>query len=193
VRSMPRESVDTGRVVEEAVRIADVDGLEAVTLARVSATLGVEAPSLHEHVAGREALLRAIALRGLQELGDALRRAAAGRAREDALIAVAHAYRVYAHAHPGCFAATVAAPGPGDTEHEQAAAEVVGVFAAIAAGWGIEDEDAIHVVRAVRSALHGFVTLELAGGFGIVDRDASFERLVRTLAAGLEAAAHTST
>lgn len=189
---MPRQGLDTGQVVEEAVRIADADGLEAVTLARVSATLGVRAPSLYNHVAGREALLRGIALRGLRELGDALRRAAVGRAREDALVAVAHAYRAYAHAHPGCFAATVTAPAPGDVEHEQAAAEVVGVIAAIVVGWGIEDDDAIHAVRTVRSSLHGFVTLEAAGGFGTpVDHDASFERLLQTLATGLASAAPT--
>ncbi|HKG39217.1 MAG TPA: WHG domain-containing protein [Conexibacter sp.] len=187
---MPRQGLDTGQVVEEAVRVADADGLEAVTLARVSATLGVRAPSLYNHVAGREALLRGIALRGLRELGDVLRRAAVGRAREDALVAVAHAYRAYAHEHPGCFAATVAPPAAGDVEHEQAAAEVVGVLAAIVGGWGIDDEDAVHAVRTVRSALYGFVAIEAAGGFGLpVDCDASFSRLVRTLAAGLEAAA----
>lgn len=187
---MPRQGLDAEQVVEEAVRIADAEGLSAVTLARVSAALGVRAPSLYNHVAGHEGLLRAIALRGLRELGDAVRRAAVGRARDDALVAVADAYRAYAHAHPGCFAATAAAPAPGDEEAEQAAAEVGGVVVAIVGGWGIEDDDAIHAVRTVRSALHGFVTLEAAGGFGTpVDRDESFARLVRTLAAGLEAAA----
>jgi AcrR family transcriptional regulator len=186
---MPRQGLDTGQVVEEAVRIADADGLEAVTLARVSAALGVRAPSLYNHVAGHEALLRGIALRGLRELGDALRRAAVGRAREDGLVALAHAYRGYARAHPGCFAATVAAPAPGDVEHEQAAAEIVGVFAAIVGGWGIEDEDAVHAVRTVRSALYGFVAIEAAGGFGLpADCDVSFARLLRTLATGLETA-----
>jgi AcrR family transcriptional regulator len=187
---VPRQGLDTERVIEEAVRIADAEGLPAVTLARVAAALGVRAPSLYNHVAGHDALLRAIALRGLDELGDAVRRAAVGRARGDALVAVAHAYRVYAHAHPGCFAATIAAPAPGDTQVEQAAADVVAVIAAIVDSWGIEDDDAIHAMRTIRSALHGFVTIEAAGGFGtVVDRDDSFERVVQTLAAGLEAAA----
>jgi AcrR family transcriptional regulator len=187
---VPRQGLDAEQVIEEAVRIADAEGLDAVTLARVSAALGVRAPSLYNHLAGREALLRRIALRGLRELGDALRRAAVGRAREDALVAVAGAYRAYAQAHPGCFAAIAAAPVAGDAELEQAAADVGGVLGAIVGGWGIEDEDAVHAVRAVRSALHGFVTLEAAGGFGTsADRDESFARLVRTIASGLEAAA----
>lgn len=186
---MARRGLDGQRVVAEAIRIADADGLSAVTLARVAAALGVRTPSLYNHVAGREALLRQITLRGLDELGDALRRAAVGRAQGDALAAVADAYRAYAHAHPGCFAATVAAPAPDDAEVQGAAAEVVGVVVAIVGGWGLEDEDAIHAVRAIRSALHGFVTIEAAGGFALdVERDVSFARLVRTLAAGLDAA-----
>jgi len=188
---VPRQGLDAGRVVDEAVRIADAEGLEAVTLARVAAALGVRAPSLYNHVAGHEALLRGLALRGFAELGDALRRAAVGRARSDALIAVAHAYRVYAHAHPGCFAATVAPLAPGDAELERAARDVVEVIAAIVDSWGIERDEAVHAIRAIRSALRGFLTIELAGGFrAAVDRDDSFELLVQTLATGLEAAAH---
>jgi AcrR family transcriptional regulator len=185
-----RRGIDADRVVEEAVRIADADGLAAVTLARVSAVLGVRTPSLYNHVAGHEALLRAIALRGLRELGDVLRRAAVGRARGDALTAVADAYRAYAGAHPGCFAATVVAPPPDDAERQQAAEEIVGVFVAIVGGWGLQDDDAIHAVRAIRSSLHGFVAIEAADGFTLeVDVDVSFVRLVQTLAAGLDAAA----
>jgi Tetracyclin repressor-like, C-terminal domain len=86
---------------------------------------------------------------------------------------------------PGSFAATVAAPAPADAALAQAAAEVV----AVVGGWGIEGDDALHAVRAIRSAVHGFVTIEAAGGFGIpLDLDVSYERLVRTLAAGLDAA-----
>jgi hypothetical protein len=41
-------------------------------------------------------------------------------------------------------------------------------------------------VRVVRSALHGFVALELNGGFGMsLDLDASFDLLVETLVKGL--------
>ena len=186
---MARRGLDAARVVEEAVTIADADGLEAVTLARVAAALGVRTPSLYNHVASLDALRRGIVLRGLRELGDALRRAAVGRAREDALLAVARAYRAYAHERPGRFAATVAAPAPGDEELQAAAGDVVAVVVAVVGGWGIEDDDALHAVRAIRSALHGFVTIEAAGGFGIpLDLDVSYERLVRTLAAGLDAA-----
>ena len=59
--------------------IADAEGLDAVTLARVAGGLGVRAPSLYNHVDGRAGLLRALALRGVRELTAALRDAAVGR------------------------------------------------------------------------------------------------------------------
>ena len=104
---MPRQGLDTGRVVGAAVALADAQGLEAVTLAAVAASLDVRPPSLYNHVAGRDGLLRAIALRALRELAAAMRDASVGRAGPDALTAAARAYRAYAHAHPGRYAATL--------------------------------------------------------------------------------------
>jgi AcrR family transcriptional regulator len=183
---VPRRGLDGDRVVEAAAAIADADGLHAVTLARLAADLGVRPPSLYNHVEGRDGLLRAVALRGVRELTEALRHAAVGRSGPDALAAMARAYRAYAHAHPGRYAATVAAPAPGDDEHLAAAGETLDVVLAVLRGWDLRDDDAVHAARTVRSALHGFVALEAAGGFGIpIDLDESFERLVATLAKGL--------
>jgi AcrR family transcriptional regulator len=183
---MPRMGLDAARVVDAAAGIADAEGLEAVTLAKVAGELGVRAPSLYNHVDGRSDLLRAIAVLGVRELSAALREAAVGRASTDALTAAAHAYRTYARAHPGRYAATVAAPTAGDDEHSAAASEAVDVLLAVMRGWDLEGDDAIHAVRAFRSAVHGFVAIEASGGFGMaVDVDASFDRLVATLAGGL--------
>ena len=183
---MPRRGLDRAQVIAAAAAIADADGLEAVTLARVAAALDVRSPSLYNHVAGREGLLRGVATQATGELAAALRRAATGRAGAEAIAAVAAAQRDYAHAHPGRYAATVAAPAPGDTEHEAAAAEAVDVLTAVLGGAGLEGDDLIHAVRALRSAVHGFAALEAAGGFAMaVDRDASFQRLVEALATGI--------
>jgi AcrR family transcriptional regulator len=183
---MPRMGLDAARVVDVAAGIADAEGLEAVTLARVADALRVRAPSLYNHVDGRPDLLRAIAVLGVRELAAVLREAAVGRSGADALTAAAHAYRAYARAHPGRYAATVAAPTRGDEAHRAAAAEAVDVLLAVMRAWDLDGDEAIHAVRAFRSAVHGFVAIEAADGFGMaVDVDTSFERLVATLAGGL--------
>ena len=179
---MPRAGLATESVVEAAAALADADGLEALTLARLAAALGVQSPSLYVHVEGLPDLRRRLAARGARELAQALGAAAAGRAGGDALTAVAAAYRDYARAHPGTYAAAQRATDldPAD------GAPVVDVVLAVLRGYGLEGDDAIHAARIVRSALHGFAALETDEGFGIpLDLDETFARLVEVLDGGL--------
>lgn len=180
---MPRAGVTVARVVEEGERIADEVGLTNLTLAAVAERLGVRQPSLYKHIDGVDALRRSIALRAKDELAGVLGHAAVGRARGDAIASMAHAYREWARDHPGRYAAVQRAPARGDHDDEIASASVVRVASDVMAGYTLHDDDAIDAIRALRAALHGFVTLEAAGGFGLpVDIDRSFDRLVAGLA-----------
>ena len=80
----------------------------------------------------------------------------------------------------------VRAPGPEDAELQAAAQEVLDVVLAALATYGLRGDDALHATRGLRSLLHGFVALELAGGFGLpLDLDESFHRLLRVFIQGL--------
>jgi AcrR family transcriptional regulator len=187
---MPRAGLDRDAVVAAATTLADADGLDAVTLARLAGELGVRPPSLYVHVRGLDDLRRQIGARGARELAGALQVAAAGRAGRDALEAVGDAYRAYALEHPGRYAALQRLPGGTASEDAtDAASQVVDVVIAVLRGYGLEGQDAIHATRIVRSALHGFVTLEQADGFAIpLELDETFAQLLTTLDRGLRTA-----
>jgi len=181
---MPRVGLDAEAVVAAAAALADADGLEAVTLARVAHDLGVRPPSLYVHIGGLGDLRQRIGTLGAGELAAALSAAAAGRAGRDALDAVAQAYRGYARAHPGRYAALHPAR---DSPEARA---VVDVVVAVLRGYGLEGALAIHAVRTIRAALHGFVSLEADAGFGMpLSVDESFDKLVTVLDKGLEGVA----
>jgi AcrR family transcriptional regulator len=186
---MARAGLDTDAVVGAAARLADADGLEAVTLARLAAILGVRSPSLYAHVDGLDDLRQRLATRGARDLAAELQQAVAGRSGSDALGALADAYRAYARAHPGTYAALQRAPARDDAEAAAAATAVVEVVLAVLRGYEVEGDDAIHATRIIRAALHGFVTLETGGGFGIpLDLNDSYARLVDVLDGGLSRA-----
>src|SRR5579863_4598592 len=137
---MPRAGLTETRVVEEGARIADEVGLSSLTLAAVAERLGVRQPSLYKHVAGTDGLRRSIALRAKQELAGVLGRAAVGRARGEAITAMARAYRMWAHEYPGRYSAAQRAAVPGDVDDEIASAAVVQVAFDVMAGYGLRDD-----------------------------------------------------
>jgi hypothetical protein len=57
----------------------------------------------------------------------------------------------------------------------------------VLAPYGLPATQEIHAIRAYRSLAHGFVSLELAGGFGLpIDLDESYRTLMDLLVNGLE-------
>lgn len=185
---MPRAGLSTQAVVEVALAIVDEDGLDALTLAAVAQRAGVAAPSLYKHVRSLDALLQQVSAVATTEIAETMSHAAAGRSGPDAVRAVAVAYRRYSLDRPGRYPATQRVPHPGDPAHLTAAESAVYTVFAVLHGYDITGDDAVDATRFVRSALHGFVSLEVNGGFGLPqDIDRSFDRLVTALDVALRA------
>ncbi len=180
---MPRAGLTRERIAQQAAAVADETGFGRLTLAAVAARCGVSLPGLYKHVDGLDTVRRDVAVLAVRELTTVLAQAAAGLAGRDALVAFSRAYRGYATAYPGRYAASVRAPDAGDEEHNAAGAAAVGLIANVLKGYRIEEEDdMIEAVRMLRAALHGFVALEAAGGFGLPQSvDGTFIRLVDSL------------
>ena len=186
----PRAGLNRTAVVEAAAVLADEGGLEDLSLADLAERLGVRKPSLYNHVAGIGDLKRGLAVVGLRELGRRLSRAAAGKAGDEGLFALAEAYRRFVKQRPGLYEATVRSyriSDPENPELEAAEEEAMGTVLAVLASCDVRgEEEAIHAARGLRSIAHGFATLEKAGGFGMsLDPDESFCKLMRAFAAGL--------
>ena len=202
---MPRAGLSRSTVTDLAQAVADdggPGGFDSLTLAAVAARAGVAVPSLYKHVDGLPDLRREVALRALEDFTAVTRDAVAQRPPADAVRAAARAIRAYALRHPARYAAVQAAPALGDlpdgrvsaasaravdvlTEALRGAMRTRGPRGGSADGGNPADTE-VHVVRTVRAAVHGFVDLELRGGFGLPqDRDESFELLLDVLVTGL--------
>jgi AcrR family transcriptional regulator len=174
-----RAGLTPQRVVDAALAIVDESGVEALTLAKVAERTGVASPSLYKHVAGLPALRRLVKLRALAEFDEAIRAATIGRSGEQALRALAIAYRGYLRAHPHRYPFLEVAPAPGDPEDQAMAARVVEVPFAALRGYGLTGSAAVHATRCLRAAVHGFARLEATGGFGLPeDIETTFGHLV---------------
>jgi AcrR family transcriptional regulator len=182
-----RAGLDQASVVEAAAKLIDEEGLEQLSLGRLAERLGVRTPSLYNHVAGLPGLKHDLALYCLRDLLDRVTRVTIGKSRAEAIFALATAYRAYARETPGRYTLTLQAPDPGDQELQAMAQHIVDVIRAVLAPYRLSEEDAIYAIRGMRSIVHGFISLEMAGGFGMpVDQDASFHWLIKLFIAGLD-------
>lgn len=178
-----RPGITLDRIVAVSLELIQVEGEHALTFAALAKKLGIKAPSLYNHVASVTELRRELRLRGLTQLRSALQLAATGRAGSDALYALCHAYRTFAQTQPALYRMTLAATKQGDDASHAEAEAGLAVILAILRAYQLQDEQALHATRCLRSALHGFVSLEIIEeGFALpLDLDTSFALLVKQL------------
>lgn len=187
-----RKRLNRQAMIDAAVAYADERGLDALTLSALARHLGVATPSLYVHVPGGLGELHAaLCVRGLVDIADRCRRAATGRAGADALRALAHAQRRYAHDHPALYAATsFAVDHYRDADVRHAADEAAAVAMDVLASSTLEGQARVHAARGIRSAVQGFCALETAGVLALdVSADDSFEWLVDALITKIVSAA----
>lgn len=66
--SKKREPVTRERILEVALRLADAEGLPALSMRRIAGELGVEAMALYNHVANKDAILDGLMEQVLSEI-----------------------------------------------------------------------------------------------------------------------------
>lgn len=184
----PRVGLDKATIVEAAAALADEQGIEQLSLATLASHLNVRTPSLYNHISGLEGLRRELALLGVRELTTRTTRATVGKSTDDAVLALGLAYRAFAQERPGLYNASLRAPTPDDLALQAASRELLEILQAVLAGYGLKEEASLHAIRGFRSVVHGFVSLEINGGFGMaLDRDESFRYLLQVFINGLHA------
>ena len=176
-------------VVQAAAELLNEEGASALSLNRLAEKLDIRTPSLYNHVDGLPGLQRELAVMNARLLADRLSAAAIGKSGAELFMDVAQAFRSYVKGHPGLYMSTLRSSGKQEVRDENLMREeerALKVGLAVMASLGLQGEEAIHALRAFRSTVHGFATLEVAGGFGLPeDCDDSFRRLVEALVAGL--------
>jgi AcrR family transcriptional regulator len=175
-----RRRLNRELVIERAAALADEAGsVSAVSLTTLAQALDVRPPSLYNHVDDLDDLQYGLAVYGLRQLIFELRQASLGLVGREALLAIAGAYRRFAHSHPGLYPLTIRAPEPEQIKLVALSQELLQMLLLLMASQGLQGDDALHAIRGLRAVLHGFTSLEAAGGFKMeLDTEESYRRLV---------------
>lgn len=160
-----RGRLDQEAVLRAAEALVDRDGYDALTMTSLAAELEARVSSLYNHVASLEDLRALVQVRAMRMLGEHVRAAAMGHAGADGLRALSHELRAFARTHPQRYAALTRPPI--DREGFFAAAlDAIEALAVMVRSAGLPEHRLIQTGMALFAALHGFVSLEVAGYFG---------------------------
>lgn len=175
-------------ILQKATEIVDEQGLDQLSIGLLAEKLDVRPPSLYNHLEGLHELRQKLAIQGVKKLNEYMLQAAVGRSGDEAIRAISKAYMQFVREHPGLYDASTRYPDANDQELQQAQESVVQLVLQVLDAYSLQEEIAIHMVRGLRSILHGFTSIEQMGGFGMpLDINKSFSILLNTFIEGIHA------
>lgn len=182
-----KAGLDKNTIIKAAADIADTKGIANVSLKVLASELGIKSPSLYKHFSGGlEELNKELMLYGWRSLESEITKAAIGKAKDDAIIAVCHAYRDFVHHHKGLFEAMQWYNMYRSEEHLQATQGTVSILFQVLDAYGLTEAQKIHCVRMLRGFLQGFSAIESHGGYGNpLSLEDTFDFALKTMLNGI--------
>ena len=116
VPALTQRSTRAAEIVAVARRILEDEGADALTMRRLAAAVGMQAPSLYKHFETKRAVEAALIEHGLFEFGTALHAAVSAGARRSGgpVRRLLTTYRAVALANPALYRLATAGPLPRD-------------------------------------------------------------------------------
>lgn len=188
---MPRKArVDKDKIIAKAASLVNREGSDALSLNKLASELGIKPPSLYNHIDGLPHLLIELSILNTSKMAERMTQAVIGKSGPDALRSLACAYRDYIKDNPGLYLVTLKASNNQQRKSPELTAmegKVVSIVQAVLVPYGLIEKDSLHTIRGFRSIVHGFTTIEIAGGFGLsLNRDESFDRIIQMFIDNLE-------
>ena len=181
---MGRKGLNTEVIAEAAIELVEEKGYRNFSMRELAARLGVQPASLYNHVNGIEAVHKAVGLHGISVLEKALEQAYGYQDFVEALFIMADAYRKFAKDSPELYQAVIEMRTSENEELRQSIQRIIHPFLVLIGREVKDPEKVVHFQRMMRSALHGFVSLEREGylTYELTDSSASFRFMVENLA-----------
>lgn len=166
-------------VIQAASDIADMDGLNKVSLKAVAEKLNIRTPSLYNHIASLDDLLREVAHNGMRTMNDHMLHAAVGSSGDTAIKAVGTAYFRYLIAHPGIYEIIQWAHWHGNGETTAIFDNYKALMLKVILSCNFKTQKTDEILSLLISILHGYSSIEL--GKALTDPKEALEGLSNSL------------
>ena len=181
-----RAKIDLEIILQKATEMIDEKGLDHLSFSLLAKELEIRPPSLYNHVDSLDDLKQLLAIQGLKGLYEYMLHAGIGKSGDAAIHSISRGYVEFVRKHPGLYMAATRIPHSLNEEFAHHQQEILQLVLRILEIYELSEDMAIHIVRGLRSILHGFTSLEQIGGFGMpLDIDQSLTILINTFIEGI--------
>lgn len=156
-------------IADAALELVVEKGYNNYSVRELAMRLHVKAASLYNHVTGVDDINREVGKIASRRLNQALEDVTKGKERDEAVRALSYEYRRFVRENYELYRAIIGLPAL-DAPEQGDGLKVVGreslqVIRHVVHQYEIPEPEDVHFSRCLRSALHGFVSLEMAGYF----------------------------
>ena len=167
------------KIIEVTFELADEIGLNKVTFQKIAEKLGIKYPSLYNHFKNMENLKLEMTISSLNRLNSILTQGLIGKSGEDAIKEFSKLYKNFAFENRTAYELFISTRTTGNEEFFNLARETFTIIFQILGYYTNDRVYLTHKSRALRSMLHGFISLYFFGYFkNDIDLEESFEFLV---------------
>lgn len=184
---MPRQGLNKEVVTAAAIRLIEEKGFSNFSLNELAKSLDIKPASLYSHIQNIDALFTDIGIIAIRQMVSSEKEAIEGKTGDEALFALASAYRKFAKEHYGLYLLVMNIPNGNNPVLEIAAEEITEPILKVLESYNISKEMQMHYQRSLRSMMHGFVAHEEYGAFSHfpIDRNKSYEISIGIIAESL--------
>ncbi len=174
-------------LIKVSKELIEEKGISAFSMRALAEKLGVKTASLYTHIESMDALFTEVGLSSLKDQKLTQLAAIDSKYGDEAILALAEAYRAFAKAHPALYQFIMQMPMGKDETLRTAAAITAEPSMQVLQDYPIPEEGRMHWQRVLRGVMHGFVSQEASGYFSHypVDLEESYRLAIQCVIDGL--------
>lgn len=184
---MGRKGLNKEVIINAAVDIIEANGYENFSMHALADKLGVKTASLYSHIKSIDSLVTEVGCFALNLHQQYLTVAIKDKHREDAVIALANAYRSFSKNHESLYRLIMQIPISSNEKLKELGGVITEPIMTVLEDYHISKEKKMHWQRVFRGMMHGFISQESYGYFShfTVDVEDSYQISINCLVTGI--------
>ena len=186
---MARKGLSKELIIDTAMTLVEEEGYTNLSMRNLAKRLDVKAASLYNHIKSTDDLNSEICIKIADDFFHAQKASMAGKSPQEAILALANAYRNLAKEKQKFYEIVVMLPNSTNEALYEKRKNLFFIVMEAVSKFNLTEEQKFFWQRTLRATVHGFASLENAGYFTIptINNDEMYNAAILNIIKGMEA------